>query len=622
MKSPLRNWHTTLLPGLSITGLVILARLFGILQPLEWRALDAGLKWRPPEAPDPRVTLIAITEDDIQTALGYPISDQALAELIETLQTYDPRTIGIDIFRDEPVGEGHSRLLTALTKTNNVVAINKIHGATVAPPANMPEAQVGFVDANLDSDGFLRRTLLADQDDLGDYRFSLTIRLVEQYLAPEGIVLENGIRDPETMRFGATEIPRFQPNTGGYVRTDNGGNQALINFRGGEIPFEKISYKDLMAGQVNPHLLQDRAVLVGYTAESVKDFVSSGAIASNSPSLIPGVDIQAHAVSQILSAFYDHRPFLKALPNRAEYWLILTSGLLGMALAYWRRKPAIHLLALIAVSVGGLSVCYALLVASWWLPVVPMTVAFLLNAAALYPFYQAQAQLRSQLNERQQLIDWTYNTIHNGPLQIAANMLSLWPAQEPAPNALRTELLALNQELRGIYEAMRQEMLSPNKQLVITGQRMVDLEVPLNELLYETYRATLERRHSFFAPMLKITRFETMVDSDLSPAQKRNLARFLEEALINVYKYAKGTTRLTINCCQEGSNNLIQIRDNDDQSLPPNPPSVQGGYGTQQAKKLARQLSGQFKRDKIDPQGTGCELRWPTSLPAWQRWLR
>ena len=584
-------------------------------------SVGLGLKLRLAEATDARVTIIAITEDDIQSTLGYPISDRAIAELLQTLQTYRPRAIGLDIFRDEPVGEGQAELMAALSDYQSVVGINKIHGTAVAPPPELDESQIGFVDANLDSDGFLRRSLLADQDDRGDYRFSLTVRVVEKYLSAEGIALENGIKDPETMRFGNTEIPRFQPNTGGYVWTDNGGNQALINFRAGAKPFEKVSYQALISGQVDPASLQDRALLVGYTAESVKDFVSSGAIATDSPSLIPGVDIQAHAVSQILSHYYDRRPFLKVLPEGLEYLLIILAGLLGLTLAHWRRKPALHLLILVVISASGLLFCYGLLVASWWLPVVPITAVFFLNAAALYPFYQAQAQLRSQIEERQQLIDWTYNTIHNGPLQTAASMLSNWPEEQPAPSPLRTELQTLNQSLRDLYDSMRQEMLSPEKQLVITGKRIIELDVPLNELLCETYKATLDRRQGFFEPILQITRFETMGDRDLSTEQKRAIARFLEEALINVFKYAKGTTRLTVSCCQEGTDNLIQVSDNDAQAVPQNSRQAGSGYGTQQAKKLARQLDGQFKREALSPQGMQCELRWPTRLPAWKRWL-
>ncbi|NEQ54213.1 MAG: CHASE2 domain-containing protein, partial [Leptolyngbya sp. SIO3F4] len=415
MKSWRPNWQISVLPGLSITGLIILTRLFGLFQPLEWKVFDLSLRWRPAEAPDPRITVVTITEDDLQNVLEYPISDRTLAEVIQTLQTYQPRAIGIDMFRDQPVGEGFEELTKTLQSFDNVVGIYRIEPA-IPPLPTLSDGQLGFVDVLVDNDGFLRRSLLGSADAEDNYRFSFTVQLASKYLVDEGIMLENGIRDPETMRFGSAEIPRFQPNTGAYIRQDNGGNQALINFRAGTQPFTKLSYKTLMSGQADANLLRDRVVLVGYTAESVKDFVSSGAIAGTTPSLVPGVEIQAHAISQILSAVIDQRPFLKTLPDSLDYILILGAGLLGLVLVYWQRKPLEHLLIVVVVSSAGLVLSYGLIIASWWVPVVPVVTAFLLNAAVLYPFYQAQERLRSQLNERQLLINQTYNTIHNGPL--------------------------------------------------------------------------------------------------------------------------------------------------------------------------------------------------------------
>ena len=615
------NRKRSLLPGLSITGLVILIRLLGLQQFLEWKIFDLSLRWRPAETTDPRITLVTITEEDIQTTLNYPISDRSLAELIQTIQSYNPRTVGVDIFRDQPVGEGYEVLSETLQSFENIVGIYKLDPkGPVLPPPALPEEQIGFADAILDKDGFLRRSLLGEAAPEGDYRFSFTIQLVRSYLASEEITLENGIRDPETMRFGPAEIPRFQQNTGGYIRTDRGGNQALINFRAGPLPFDKITYQSVLSGQVDPALLDDRLVLIGYTAASVKDFVSSGAIAGLSPSLVPGVDAQAHAVSQILSAVVDQRPFLKVLPDSLEYLLILGSGFLGVALVYWQRQPSQHLLTVVIIGSTILLLSYGLLIVSWWIPGVPMVAAFLLNTAILYPFYQAQAYLRSQLNERQQLINQTYNTIHNGPLQILAGILSTWPEGEPAPQPLRQELCTLNQELRALYETMRQEMLVSAEQLVLTGHQAVDLQMPLEELLREAYQFTLERHPDFFDPILKIISFEPMNDHELKAEHKRALGRFLEEALLNVEKYAKMTTRLTVECRQQERHNVIRVIDNGE-GLKNS--SSNGGYGTKQAHALAHSLRGQFKRIANGPDGVCCELRWPIKKPSsWKRYWK
>ena len=99
----------------------------------------------------------------------------------------------------------------------------------IAPPPELPPKQVGFSDAIPDADGNLRRNLLGTPTSQG-YKFYLGLRLAETYLAAENISLENGRRDRHAIRFGTTELPRFLPNTGGYVRTDAGGVQILLNF--------------------------------------------------------------------------------------------------------------------------------------------------------------------------------------------------------------------------------------------------------------------------------------------------------------------------------------------------------------------------------------------------------
>ena len=258
------NLHSGEFSGLSIIAIFLALRMLGFLQALEWNVLDFALRKRPAEATDDKVTIINITEADIQQSLSYPIADRSLAELLNRLQTYEPRVIGLDIFRDFPVGAGYDELASVFADSDNIIGIQKITSPTVSPPRALPPEQVGFVDAPLDQDGFLRRNLLGALDEQGDYQFSFTIRLAERYLADEGITLENGRRDPSTMRFGDAEIPRFRANTGGYVGADDGGNQTLINFRAGSAPFAKLTYSELISGQVDPALLTDRVVVVGY----------------------------------------------------------------------------------------------------------------------------------------------------------------------------------------------------------------------------------------------------------------------------------------------------------------------------------------------------------------------
>ncbi|MEO1591083.1 MAG: CHASE2 domain-containing protein [Cyanobacteria bacterium J06632_22] len=619
----LQSWRGGLLSGLSILGLVTTVRLLGMLQGLEWKVLDWSLRTRPAEPTSERITIVILTEADIQAAGEYPLSDAALAETIEKIQSYAPRMVGVDIFRDIPVGIGQAQLTATFERYDNLVVADKMLEPVVRGPAALPPEQIGFVDGLLDDDGALRRCLLGSIDPTTeDYRFAFTTLLAMQYLAQDSIPLENGRRDPETMRFGQAEVPQFRPHLGGYVGTDARGNQTLLNFRAGPVPFQQINHQALMADEFDPALLNDRIVLVGYNAVSAKDFVYVAAIANSNPSQVPGIEVQAHAISQLLSATLDGRPFLRAFPIPIEYALILSSGALGLLLARRQLRPSLHFLLVVSSSSSLFLLLCGAIITGWWLPTVPVVSCFFLTAVILYPTYQMQDRLSSALQQRQQLIDQTFDTIHNGPLHTLSGLLRAWPDHADTPNFSKEALQQLNREIRDIYETMRTEMLLPKGQLVLKTQT-VSLEISLKELLYEVYQNTIQRESTFFQSLIHITEFEEMADGRLSNNRKGELGRFLEEILLNVSKYAVGATRIRISCLTEnkenGIENVIRVVDNGDSGLSV---TQEEGHGTRHARQLARKLGGQFNRQTVSPKGVLCELRWPATVTVQRRWRR
>ncbi len=200
-----------ILPDAIVIAIVMLIRVSGGLQFPELSALDTLLRLRPAEPADDRIVIVGITEADIQQAKTYPLPDQTIANLIAQLNTYQPAVIGLDIFRDLPVEPGHGALVKTFQTTPNLIVVNKAlpdrSGQIVNPPPSIPLEQVGFADALLDGDGKLRRSLLATATNQGD-RLSLSLRLAAAYLKPQGIELENGIRDPDAIQFGTVEWVR------------------------------------------------------------------------------------------------------------------------------------------------------------------------------------------------------------------------------------------------------------------------------------------------------------------------------------------------------------------------------------------------------------------------------
>ena len=189
--------------------------------------------------------------------------------------TYEPRVIGIDIYRDLPVEPGHQALTDLLANHSNIVGVEKVIGnVAVSPPAALSPEQVGFVDFPLDPDGFLRRTYLGSLPSLTTpdpdrFRFSFGLKLAKIYLAGENITLENGLRNPDNFRFGEVELFQLDARTGGDVDLDDAGVQRLVNPRSGEMPFDTVSMADVMSGNVNADLIRDRVVIIGITLDSL-----------------------------------------------------------------------------------------------------------------------------------------------------------------------------------------------------------------------------------------------------------------------------------------------------------------------------------------------------------------
>lgn len=611
-----KPWRSLLVQSFLLAGFLIIIRLLCIIQFVEFLALDEGLKLRPAEPMDERIVIVGINEEDIRRVGVYPIPDETIAQLLQTLQQYQPSIIGLDLFRDLPVQPGHENLVQQLKASGNVIGIDRIlpdqSGFTTNPPPSLPREKIGFSDVLLDEDGNLRRSLLATSNPQGEFHFSLAVRLAETYLATYGVTLENGLRDRDALMFGSKELERFQSNTGGYIGADAAGNQILLNPRSGQKPFRILSLSQLQSGQVKPDWLKGKIVLVGLTALSVKDVVNVNAIQSNHLGVVNGVEVQAHFVSQIISHVLDDRALLRSWSEPIEYLWIFSWILLALYLYRLLKSPwsALGITFGLEVLLVGLS--HILLCLGWWIPLIPPAIGVLLMGVAWSGalFRRYEQDLREKLNDRQFIIEHTFNAIHNGPLQTLATIMRLVQSQDLNQEILFQDLNNLNQELRTVYESVRRETLDQQQSLYLSNEYNLDLEEPLHEILYKVYLNTLARDFPYFQTIkVRVITFEPIDDRHLTIEEKRYLCRFLEEALCNAGKYAIGMTKLSVICQQERGQGIVQVIDNG-QGLLELEQLDRSGLGTRQAEQLAKQLRGQFKRIPHATKGVCCELRW------------
>ncbi|HEY9838203.1 MAG TPA: CHASE2 domain-containing protein, partial [Vampirovibrionales bacterium] len=330
------KWRGVLMTAPTVAALVIFANSAGFFQLLEWATLDLFFRNRPPEPTDPRIVIVTIDEADITELGQWPMPDAVLAQLLETITTYQPRVIGIDLYRNFRVEPGSERLRQVFESTPNLIGIEKVVGNSVkASPILEKLGLVAMADLVLDPDGKVRRSLLSVVTDEGETKLSLSARMSLMYLEAEGIALEAVDSDSSELQLGQARFIPLEGNEGGYVRADTGGYQIFLNYKGTEQNFHQISMRDILSSRIPPDLLRDRIVLVGVTAESLNDlFLTPYSAYGNSLIRMPGVVIHANAIAQILSAALEGRPFIQVWSDSLEWFWISLNSLFGATVSY------------------------------------------------------------------------------------------------------------------------------------------------------------------------------------------------------------------------------------------------------------------------------------------------
>ncbi|QDL07450.1 Chase2 sensor protein [Brasilonema octagenarum UFV-E1] len=396
---------STVIVTLSTIGL----RYLGLFEKLELQIFDQMLLLRPKEELDPRLLVVEITEKDIQSrpeTIQGPksISDSTLAQLLNKLQKYQPRVIGLDIYRDfaDPLrllsGQAPNKLkpiqlATELSKENVVVVCkgrdSKYDPQGVKPPREVPEERQGFTDAIQDPDGIVRRQILMMRQEPSSScatPHSLSLQLAAGYLSYENIKPDF---NEDYVQFGSKVFKRLKSGrSGGYQqKVGLGGIQILVNYR--DVDYQRISLEDVLSDKVNPELLKDKLVLIGVTANTISDTWSTPYSAAQQPyEQIPGVFIQAQMVSQILSAVLDERPILGVLPFWGDIlWIWGWSSVSGLIV--WRFRSLSNkgwgMFAIVVVLCGvcAIALSGALPIAVW---AVPLGAMALLKQGVWLPF--------------------------------------------------------------------------------------------------------------------------------------------------------------------------------------------------------------------------------------------
>jgi CHASE2 domain-containing sensor protein len=396
------GWRPHAIASTLVTAVVLGIRFLGILQSWELSAFDLSLRLRPPEPPDPRLLIVTITEADVQaqdpTQRRGSLSDATLEKLLEKLETWQPRAIGLDIYRDYAAQPDLPNLAKYLRQTDRLIATCKISDRDsdnpgIPPPPEVPIERLGFSDFMTDTDGRVRRQLLSLTPEptspcLTPYAFN--VQLAFRYLVAEDIVPQ---WTPDgNLQFGKIVFRRLTPRIGGYQGIDAGGNQVLLKYRASKRVATQVTLEDVLGGQVNPASVRDRLVFIGTTAESFGDYWHTPYSRNYAlDEQMSGVTIQAQMVSQILSAVLDDRPLLWAMPQWGEILWIWGWSVVGSTMVWWFRSTVTlgGALGIASIALGG-SCWLGLTYFSLWLPGIPSAISLMGTAATLKIYSNCQ----------------------------------------------------------------------------------------------------------------------------------------------------------------------------------------------------------------------------------------
>ncbi|MEA5510234.1 EAL domain-containing protein [Crocosphaera sp. UHCC 0190] len=382
-KARMSSISAILLSSVLVTLPLIGLRQTGRLQFLELVAYDQLIRALPFGGHDSRLLVVGITEADIQQQKKWPLSDEVIAQLLDKLQIYNPKIIGLDIYRDLPHPPG-GELLHQVLQADNIVVVKQLPTADsegVPPPDEIPSHRVGFSDLPIDPDNVVRRTFMYIQSKSGKIKeSSFALQIALNYLAQKNQGLQV---KPEALQIGPVSFPRLSSNAGGYQLPPSEalGWQILLKYRGTNAARE-VSLTEVLEGKIDPDWVKDKIVLIGVTAPSSKDTFPTPYSATQTKNFeMPGVVIHSQIVSQILGTVLDgQQPFWFWNQGLEWAWIWLWSLLGGIVV--WRSQRLWLLGGNVLIALGGLwGLGFVIFTQSGWIPIIPPLLGFLLAGA-------------------------------------------------------------------------------------------------------------------------------------------------------------------------------------------------------------------------------------------------
>jgi len=333
-----------------------------------WRAdrlvYDFGLMlWQRP--PPDEIVLVAIDDASIDAIGRWPWRRAVHATLLDRLAALRPRAVVLDLVLSEtdPDPTQDELLAGALRRAAPVVmpvVWQSVPGQPLQllqPVAPLREAvTLGAAEAVVDADGVLRHAFVEAGPPGRPY----------PHLALAA--LRAGGEDLHP----ATWLERDDdPPTQGWLRQ----GRLLVRYYGPPGQLQRVSYVDLLRGQVPAEALRGRYLLIGMTAQGLGDTLATPVNASRHA--MPGIEVLGHTLATMRRG-----EALRALPPQLA-GAISALAVLGLVAVFARAGTRPALMTAIASLPLALALSLAVLAWGWWCSPVP----FMAAAVLAYPLW-------------------------------------------------------------------------------------------------------------------------------------------------------------------------------------------------------------------------------------------
>jgi CHASE2 domain-containing sensor protein len=396
--------RTVLFGSVAVAIAVLVIRFLGLLQPLELAMYDQFLRSRPSEPLDQRFLIVEVDEQDIRRFLDKydaskgTVPDEALDQALQVLQQYQPRLIGLDLYRDFAAKPG---LAQQLTNLQNIVVTCRLDSTPsdgrqdgVQPPPEVKQDinRIGFADFSDDRGIVRRHVLYMASDDTCPVKQSLSLVIARRYLEAEGYDYQSSLNEAGEyeydLQIGGTVFRSAVEFLGGYQTADLGGYQILLNYRTHQEGNQKsaadfakrVPFRQVLDQQLAPEDVANKIVMIGIASKSTRESDNWDTPYGE----MNGVAIQAQMVSQIINAVQEGRPLIWWWFIGVEIlWILAWSVLGGLIVWGFRRTRRIVIASLVAFACLY-AVCY-LTFYYWagWIPLVPTAFVFVITVSGI-----------------------------------------------------------------------------------------------------------------------------------------------------------------------------------------------------------------------------------------------